>query len=522
MQQPPPTGVVPGRCVGLRLGVIVYVPWQSAPRAPRRWQAEALPIVQRAVVSERRAVIHACTGAGKSVLLAEICAWAVAYGGRVVVSVPSRDLVRQLRVTLTERLGAGVVGCFYTSAKEPFARVVVACNDSLGPLAAERARVGMAIDLWIADEVHQTEAETLKLAADTLSPRRAVGFTATPYRSDEAQSLTIWDEIAYSYTIGQALQDGVLVPWDVRHWDGEGDAKDINGICTRLILAHADGPGIVSARSIVDAEEYADALTAAGVPAEAVHSKQPRAVRDELLERLRVGDLRALVHVALLAEGVDLPWLRWICLRRRVMARVRFVQEVGRVLRVAPSKERAVVLDPYDLFSVHGITHPATLGEAPTRPVPEPEPEDPFPLLDLPPPGQDIPPAVAVDAVGAWSRALLRLMQAMDLHKPAERFGAPDARWRRSKASEKQAAALSRMAVWARYMPEPHRESVKAVCAAPGALRAGVASDLMDVLSAIATASEAHRRQRRHWPWPSALDVPVLPDRVLRGLRAAS
>jgi hypothetical protein len=191
------------------------------------------------------------------------------------------------------------------------------------------------------------------------------------------------------------------------------------------------------------------------------------------------------------------------------------------VLRVCPGKTKAVIIDPYDLFSQHGISHPSALGEPPAKKTPDEIEEDPFPLLELPPLDRPVPPAVAVDAVGAWSRAMLRLMETAGLHVPDKRWGKVDARWRRSKSSPKQSAALGRMAVWSKYMPKEHREAVKAVCGSPGMLRAGVASDLMDVLSAIAKASEPDRRRKRHWRWPTVLDVPVLPKRVIVALGGA-
>ncbi len=194
------------------------------------------------------------------------------------------------------------------------------------------------------------------------------------------------------------------------------------------------------------------------------------------------------------------------------------MQEVGRVIRVHPGKDRALIIDPYDLFSAHGVTHAAALGEPEPTTVKVIEDEDPFPYIDLPPPEKEIPPAVAVDAVGAWSRALLRLMQTAGLYVPDPKFAKKDARWRRGRATEKQMNALGRMAVWSRYMPEEHRKSVKAICKSPNRLRAGVAADLMNVLSAVASASETHRKARRHWPWPTVLSVAPLPGRVVRAL----
>jgi hypothetical protein len=63
----------------------------------------------------------------------------------------------------------------------------------------------------------------------------------------------------------------------------------------------------------------------------------------------------------MLQEGVDLPWLRWLCLRRPAASRVRFAQEVGRVLRAAPGKAEAVIFDPHDLFASHALSYEAVL-----------------------------------------------------------------------------------------------------------------------------------------------------------------
>ena len=99
-----------------------YVPWVGAEFPPRRWQAEALPIAQRSIVSGDWNLIQACTGSGKSRLIAEAVAWAVSAGGFVVVTVPSRDLVRQIAKTLSDRVGARNVGRFYVRQRARQAR----------------------------------------------------------------------------------------------------------------------------------------------------------------------------------------------------------------------------------------------------------------------------------------------------------------------------------------------------------------------------------------------------------------
>ena len=173
------------------------------------------------------------------------------------------------------------------------------------------------------------------------------------------------------------------------------------------------GPGVFSALTIEDAEGYAEFLTQHGFKAAAVHSKMSKTVNARVLARLQAGELRAVVHVSMLSEGVDLPWLRWICLRRPVGSRVRFVQEVGRVLRTMPDgdrwgpKDTAYVLDPHALFLEHGISNPAALGEPAPKPPPGPK------LIGrLPGEPKGLKGATRVDVASAWARRLLLVMQA--------------------------------------------------------------------------------------------------------------
>jgi len=286
----------------------------------------------------------------------------------------------------------------------------------------------------------------------------------------------------------------------------------------QLIRERAHGPGVVSATSIKDAEEYAARLTREGIRAEAIHSKLTGAAQADLLDRLQGEQLRALVHVSMLSEGVDMPWLRWLCLRRPVGARVRFVQESMRVLRCHEGKDHAVIIDPHDLFGAFGVAHSPEVGEkdAPDDLMPyqetlglcedEIDPEAGLPI-DVQMPG-----AKAVALATQWSRQLLLSLQA---HGLAEAGQVPDGRWRTRPASAKQVGALSRM-VWAsRYLPKEHRETVKALVKNSTPLQRGAVSDLIDVLRAVATASEADRKRRRHWKWPRGVVVePIHPGAV--------
>lgn len=482
--------------------------WEGLARPPRAWQADALPRIREALARGQRGIVSACTGAGKSVLIAELCRGAVLRGRRVVVTTPTQALVRQLSATIGDRIGAGRVGQFYGQRKQSDREVVVTCNPSLPALLA--CRVPDATTLAIVDEAHSSEGSTLREYLPQLGARWMVGFTATPFRSVRHQSLSLWDSLVYRYTLGDALRDGVLVPYRQVTW--EGDETDRDTASRTMIAAHLathpGAPGIVSASTVADAREHAAMLTAHGIPAEAIDGTMPTRDRDALLGRLRDGELSALVHCSLLAEGVDLPWLRWLCLRRPVGARVRFIQEIGRVLRSCPGKAEAHILDPYDLLGTHGIVHAEALGQAMEREAGE--------SREAGERGEaEVPRVVAIDAATRWARQLLLALQAAGL---AGESSITSRGWRTKRPTPRQIEALARMRWAVRYLPAEARPAAYAVIEHGEALQAGATSDLLGVLSAVADASKSARAMRVHWRWPEGLEVEPLPEGVVRAL----
>lgn len=493
--------------------------WAGAELPPRQWQAHALPVTIESVRSRKNAIISAVTGSGKSWLLTELIWMSLAKlitrdDLCVVVSTPTQDLVKQLSDTIASRIGAKLTGQFYGRKKQADRKVIVTCNPSVEKLTACLAEQGRRVALLICDEVHKTEGEKIREAIALLNPASRIGFTATAFRADESETLSLWDEIAYQYTLGDAWRDGVLVHFTPIPYAGELEGTEHDQWCLDRMREH-NGPGVVSSLSIDDCEAYAAWLTSQGFAAEPVHSKRGEPNNASALAKLTAGHIRCVVHVAMLSEGVDIPALRWICLRRPVGSRVRFVQEVGRVLRVIREpdqwgkKDHAYVIDPHNLFDEHGIAHPAALGEPPPKPPKNERTRDADELPPLPGLPPDMPPMQRVAVASTWARRLLLVMQADGLALPtAERWA--EGGWRQGRSTPKQRAALERMAWASRYIPQPHRDSIKWAISARNVLRSGACSDLMDVLRAVADASDPSRKQRRHWKWPKSVSIPPL------------
>jgi superfamily II DNA or RNA helicase len=308
-------------------------------------------------------------GSGKSILQAEVVAQRMERGP-VLVTAPLRKLVEQLGETIAARVGHENVGRYFTDAKQADRPVTIACHASLGALSD----TGYACETWIADECHKTEAPAVLDFARDVQHGSIVGFSATPFRAAKAQRLSLFGHLIVSYSGRDAVADGVCVRPRVVLPDGEANsAAELDAISMSMIGSVGAGPGVVSAYTIDDAEQFAAKL---GTRAAAIHSRTKKRERVALVERLRKGELDVLVYPNLLSEGVDMPWLRWMCMRRAVGSRVRFLQETGRVLRAYPGKSEGIVLDPHDLFGSFALTYDAMLGANEEKEKAETEEQD--------------------------------------------------------------------------------------------------------------------------------------------------
>lgn len=483
--------------------------WIGAQFPPRAWQAQALPKSLDAITPGNRPIIRAVTGSGKSVLIAEIChAMDPDDDEVIVITTPTQALVKQLHATISKRVGRNKVGMFYANKKQTKTRFIVTCIPSAKKLGVALAEQGSHVGLWVADECHRTESDNMLEAVEVLKPRLQIGFTATPFRSDTSEELSLWDEVVWDYGPKDAIKDGVVVPWELRFWENDeepeiknnlhaataGDQRvTIDDVCIQMIKSSVDaqeGPGIVNAISIDDAEIFAAKLQDAGVRAQPIHSKLKARDQAHLIKYLKDGKLDCLVHISMLQEGVDFPWLMWLCLRRPVQSRVRFIQEAGRVLRSHPGKSKAIIYDPHDLFSAFKLDYEAVLNgdvekiddmsplEIATMEVEE-HIEELYQEMLIPIRLEKRP--VSLNSISAYLR---RLAVSFEMSGRIKRT--TSTYWRKQPATEKQVALVWKMKRVIKHaphnMPGAHRRALAAAVMQRKLLTKGEASDLLSVL----------------------------------------
>lgn len=321
----------------------------------RECQIQAVDAIEQNV--SRNPVAWMVMGSGKSVTIAEL-AGRIAPHHNVVVTVPTQELVRQISETIASHTRV-MVGQWYADSKQ-VRPITVACHQSLhtlpdilrpdDPLAHERGTV------WIADECHKTECETVKTWVERVTPRTRIGFTATPYRSSERQSVTLFDKVCFEYLAGDAYRDGHVVKPTIVH----APAGDLNDVCLDFI-ARQDVPGVCNAVTVEDAEWFASELRKRGVDSFAVHYKSDKTASDA--RDFLSNNAGCVVYVDMLSEGFDCPPIQYLAMRRLVGSRVRFAQEVGRGLRSYPGKSTCRIFDPNDLFLTLDLSFEACLGE---------------------------------------------------------------------------------------------------------------------------------------------------------------
>lgn len=221
---------------------------------------------------------------------------------------------------------------------------------------------------------HHAGARTWEAVTEAVAPERRCGFTATPIRpngkclGDEGgfTSLIVGPQPAELMAAGHLCRyrmyaapndasidtKGMKVQstGDYRTSDMEARVKRIMGrIVGEWKRINPDGLRTITvAVSVEHAHQVAAAFRDQGVTAEAVLGDTPRAQRDETFARFRSGEVRVLVACAVVDEGLDVPEATVLQITRPTASLRLYRQLVGRVLRPAPGKEYAIILDHTD------------------------------------------------------------------------------------------------------------------------------------------------------------------------------
>ena len=318
------------------------------------------------------------TGTGKTHVLAAIVelflkknVWVVAH---------RRELISQIKDTLAR---------FFPDLDPEKIQVT-----SIQWLSRHYREIKEKPSLIVIDEAHHALAETYAEVMNAYPKAKKLGLTATPYRMNGKGFTDLFDMLLCSWNMERFVAEGRLSLYDYysikpdsaaqlqidslqkRGADGDYQQKELNEVMDvkpsleRLCLTikeYVPGKkGIVYAISIQHAEHIAEFYRENGIKAVAISSKTPLAERQELIERFKSSslssslnstsdDIEVLVSVDLFSEGFDCPDVEFIQLARPTLSLAKYMQMVGRGLRVAEGKEYCVILDNVGLYKRFGL-----------------------------------------------------------------------------------------------------------------------------------------------------------------------
>jgi superfamily II DNA or RNA helicase len=321
----------------------------------RPYQATAIAKLREAYGRGRRApCLVLPTGAGKTVVAAEIIRSATARGRRSLFLADRTELIEQ---TVAKLALAGVVNVRVIQAERDDGRadafVAVASVDTLTRDRWDGRRP--AADLIIQDECHHVVAASYRRVVDAYPCALLLGLTATPARHDGLPLGDVFDELVIGPTVRELTDLGHLVR--CRVWAPSTELKAGKIALDPVAVYQQHGRGaraIVFPVSVEHARAVVADFVAAGITAEVVTGKCSATKRKRVLAAFAAGEVRVVASCGVLTEGFDCPAAGVAILARRFGHAGAFLQAAGRILRPAPGKTEATLIDLCGSVHVHG------------------------------------------------------------------------------------------------------------------------------------------------------------------------
>ena len=235
----------------------------------------------------------------------------------------------------------------------------------------------------VIDEAHHALAKTYKEMWERFPKAKFLGLTATPCRLNGKGFTDLFDILVQSWGIPEFISKGRLATYDFvsiksdgvtqrlidslqkRGADGDYQNKEMDMLLNKkpsierlyrsLEEYGKDRKGIVYAINISHAQKITKLYQEHGVKAIAIDSKTPAAERQQDIEAFKKGDIQVLVNVDIFSEGFDCPDVEFVQLARPTLSLAKYLQMVGRGLRVAKGKKNCVIIDNVGLYRVFGL-----------------------------------------------------------------------------------------------------------------------------------------------------------------------
>ena len=341
------------------------------------YQEDMKERIEKALRLHRSVMVQMPTGTGKTYLLtAAIDSFVKANPDtKVWIVAHRRELVSQIEETIKRFYS-------YSSSKNKSLLGSVKAM-SIQWLSRHYNEIEEEPGMIVIDEAHHALAKTYKEMWERFPKAKFLGLTATPCRLNGKGFMDLFDVLVQSWNIPEFISKGRLATYDFvsiksdgvtqrlidslqkRGADGDYQNKEMDMLLNkrpsieRLYQSFEeygkDRKGIVYAINISHAKKIMELYQEHGIKAVAIDSKTPAMERQADIEAFKKGDIQVLVNVDIFSEGFDCPDVEFVQLARPTLSLAKYLQMVGRGLRVAKGKKNCVIIDNVGLYRVFGL-----------------------------------------------------------------------------------------------------------------------------------------------------------------------
>ena len=341
------------------------------------YQEDMKERIEKALRLHRSVMAQMPTGTGKTYLLTAVIDSFVSNNPKEKVWIVAhrRELVSQIDETVRKfhSYSASNTSSLLSSVKAMSIQWLMRHYDEI------EEEPGMIV----IDEAHHALAKTYKEMWERFPKAKFLGLTATPCRLNGKGFTDLFDVLVQSWGVPEFISKGRLATYDFvsiksdgvtqrlidslqkRGADGDYQNKEMDMLLNKkpsierlyrsLEEYGKDRKGIVYAINISHAQKITKLYQEHGVKAIAIDSKTPATERQQDIEAFKKGDIQVLVNVDIFSEGFDCPDVEFVQLARPTLSLAKYLQMVGRGLRVAKGKKNCVIIDNVGLYRVFGL-----------------------------------------------------------------------------------------------------------------------------------------------------------------------
>ena len=341
------------------------------------YQEDMKERIEKALRLHRSVMAQMPTGTGKTYLLTAVIDSFVSNNPmeKVWIVAHRRELVSQIDETVRKfhSYSASNTSSLLSSVKAMSIQWLMKHYDEI------EEEPGMIV----IDEAHHALAKTYKEMWERFPKTKFLGLTATPCRLNGKGFTDLFDVLVQSWAVPEFISKGRLATYDFvsiksdgvtqrlidslqkRGADGDYQNKEMDMLLNKkpsierlyrsLEEFGKDRKGIVYAINISHAQKITKLYQEHGVKAIAIDSTTPTTERQQDIEAFKKGDIQVLVNVDIFSEGFDCPDVEFVQLARPTLSLAKYLQMVGRGLRVAKGKKNCVIIDNVGLYRVFGL-----------------------------------------------------------------------------------------------------------------------------------------------------------------------